>query len=78
MTVTVDFQTFNQLIEAGFVPSENMEHPTALDILKQMPGATLKTDGSNWTAISADEAKSCTGDDAHRICAELYLWINQA
>jgi len=77
MTATVDLKTFNELLEAGFVPSENMEHPTALDILKQMPGATLKFDGSNWIAISAIQDMTSSGPDAHGICAELYLWINQ-
>lgn len=76
--MTVDQNTFNQLLADGFIPAENMEHPGALDILKQMPGATLKFDGANWIAISSDEARSCTGIDAHRICAELYIWVNAA
>lgn len=76
--MTVDQNTFNQLLAAGFIPAENMEHPNALDILKQMPGATLKFDGANWIAISKSHDMTSSGPDAHEVCAQLYIWANAA
>lgn len=76
---TVDLQTFQQLLDSGFIPAANSAHPTALDILDQLPGALLsKNSTGDWTCkitVTQYWQIENTDPDPHKAAAMTFIQL---